>query len=248
MKISASQVSHAGERQWSVYQGGKIAQSELAQNSKIVTYSQNELFEKIVQNSAAGGQVVSIVRSVGGGESTMLQGEVKIQLHDYVYYSQHQSRAMSFSGGIETADGRSINFALHLLMDQSLQHDFNQSSNIERRPLTEPIVMYFSNDKVKLSNAIFEFYFDIEADDGSIKHMASGSGLLALDRNGDGVINDGRELFGFATSEEFGELAYLDSDQHARLFEQIDLASQGLRDLGEHISARYDHKDDSFLK
>ena len=42
--------------------------------------------------------------------------------------------------------------------------------------------------------------------------MASGSGFLALDRNADGRINDGRELFGALSGDGFTDLAQLDDD------------------------------------
>ena len=43
-----------------------------------------------------------------------------------------------------------------------------------------------------------KFYFDLDADGelDEISTLASGSGFLALDKNGDGIINDGSELFG----------------------------------------------------
>lgn len=45
-----------------------------------------------------------------------------------------------------------------------------------------------------------------------IAELAKGSGYLALDRNNDGIINDGSELFGTSTGNGFAELAKYDSD------------------------------------
>jgi hypothetical protein len=42
--------------------------------------------------------------------------------------------------------------------------------------------------------------------------VKSGSGFLALDKNGDGVINDGSELFGTKSGNGFADLAEYDSD------------------------------------
>ena len=43
-----------------------------------------------------------------------------------------------------------------------------------------------------------KFKFDINADgkEDDISFVGKGSGFLALDKNGDGKINDGSELFG----------------------------------------------------
>ena len=42
--------------------------------------------------------------------------------------------------------------------------------------------------------------------------MGSGSGFLALDKNGDGIINDGSELFGTVSGNGFADLSQYDDD------------------------------------
>jgi hypothetical protein len=42
--------------------------------------------------------------------------------------------------------------------------------------------------------------------------LRPGSGMLVLDRNGDGIVNDGSELFGPRTGQGFAELAQFDED------------------------------------
>ncbi len=42
--------------------------------------------------------------------------------------------------------------------------------------------------------------------------MGAGSGYLALDHNGDGIINDGSELFGTSSGNGFADLAKYDED------------------------------------
>ncbi|MDH4320259.1 MAG: hypothetical protein OEV73_02045, partial [Desulfobulbaceae bacterium] len=49
--------------------------------------------------------------------------------------------------------------------------------------------------------------------------LGGGSGFLALDHNGDGIINDGSELFGPKTGDGFAELAQYDSDGNGWLDE-----------------------------
>ena len=45
-----------------------------------------------------------------------------------------------------------------------------------------------------------------------INKLAAGQGFLALDKNEDGEINDGGELFGTRSGDGFGELAVFDED------------------------------------
>ena len=56
--------------------------------------------------------------------------------------------------------------------------------------------------------------FDLDADghEEAISRLGPGSGFLALDKNGDGKINDGSELFGATSGNGFADLAQYDSD------------------------------------
>ena len=49
------------------------------------------------------------------------------------------------------------------------------------------------------------------------------SGFLAYDRNGDGVINDGSELFGARSGDGFGELSEFDQDGNRWIDENDDI-------------------------
>ena len=56
--------------------------------------------------------------------------------------------------------------------------------------------------------------FDLDADgnEEEISMLESGSGYLAFDKNGDGIINDGSELFGTSNGNGFADLAQYDKD------------------------------------
>ena len=58
------------------------------------------------------------------------------------------------------------------------------------------------------------FYFDLDCDgiEDEISGLGQGSGFIALDRNGDGKINDGSELFGTKSGDGFKDLAAYDQD------------------------------------
>lgn len=70
----------------------------------------------------------------------------------------------------------------------------------------------FSGTAVELTER--KFHFDIDADGTSdqIHFVKPGSGFLAYDKNGDGQINDGSELFGTQSGDGFGDLAAYDED------------------------------------
>jgi hypothetical protein len=70
----------------------------------------------------------------------------------------------------------------------------------------------------------------------------AGSGFLAIDRNQDGKVNDGSELFGPRTGNGFAELAAYDSDgngwidENDPVFSDLKVWTQGglysLKDMG----------------
>ena len=64
-----------------------------------------------------------------------------------------------------------------------------------------PIVVDMENDGIRLTGVDDPVWFDIDADGAPdlISWTDRGEGMLALDRNGNGVIDDGGELFGNAT-------------------------------------------------
>ncbi|NLD47470.1 MAG: hypothetical protein GX660_09755, partial [Clostridiaceae bacterium] len=58
------------------------------------------------------------------------------------------------------------------------------------------------------------FDLDFDGKTEQISFVSKESGFLALDLNNDGVINDGRELFGPQTGDGFSELAKYDLDEN----------------------------------
>ena len=89
-----------------------------------------------------------------------------------------------------------------------------------------PIILDLNGDGVRTLSIASGVKFDIFADGKSINTgwVSSGDGLLVLDRNKDGVINDGAELFGSATVLESGQRA---PDGYAALRE-LDSSGDGV--------------------
>jgi hypothetical protein len=73
-----------------------------------------------------------------------------------------------------------------------------------------------------------ELTFDLDADGTAeqISGLRDGSMFLALDRNGDGHIGNGRELFGPTTGQGFAELAAYDADANGWIDENDPVFAQ----------------------
>lgn len=130
-------------------------------------------------------------------------------------YSYYEEEYTSFetTGTAVTADGREISFNVNLKMSRQFMQYTNTSVDFGAPQLTDPLVINLNNNATA-GVTDQTFLFDIDADGtlDTISMLGSGSGYLALDKNGDGIINDGSELFGTTSGDGFADLAAYDSD------------------------------------
>ena len=113
-----------------------------------------------------------------------------------------------------------------------MHREYAESTDISIRAgdakMVDPLVINFAGTAAELSDTSFAFDLDNDGSKEEIATLAPGSGFLALDRNGDGVINNGSELFGPNSGDGFADLAALDSDNNGWLHDNDD-AFQSLK-------------------
>jgi hypothetical protein len=136
---------------------------------------------------------------------------------EYDYHASHsESEQTSFSarGVVRTQDGQEIRFAVDLSMSRSYQEESRISLRLgdAARQQKDPLVVNFAGQAAELSDQRFAFDLDADGTTESVNRLVSGSGFLALDRNRDGRINNGSELFGTRSGDGFADLAALDDD------------------------------------
>lgn len=140
--------------------------------------------------------------------------------------SEQESMNFSATGQVATADGQVIGVQITL----SMQREFVVTNSVRIRAgdaqLVDPLVINFGGQAAELSGGRFAFDLDADGSPEQISGLTAGSGFLALDRNQDGTINNGLELFGPATGQGFGELGRLDSDHNGWLDENDPLYAQ----------------------
>ena len=78
----------------------------------------------------------------------------------------------------------------------------------------------------QLSEAFFSFDIDMDGETEKLPSLMPGSGFLSLDKNKDGVINDGSELFGPSTGDRFKELSKYDLDKNLWIDENDDIFNE----------------------
>lgn len=128
------------------------------------------------------------------------------------YYEETESTSFKTQGTVHTADGREISFNLNLNMSRSFQETYEEQIDFLQASLCDPLVINLDGNVAEVSDQTF--FFDIDGDgvEDEINRLIAGSGFLALDRNGDGIINDGTELFGTKSGDGFADLARYDTD------------------------------------
>lgn len=120
------------------------------------------------------------------------------------------------SGSVRTADGRMIDFDLSLAMCREFEctREYEERGRVEFR---DPLVINYDGRAAELSDLRFDFDLDADGRSESLPVLAGGSGYLALDANGNGRIDDGRELFGALSGNGFADLQRLDGDANGWL-------------------------------
>lgn len=138
-----------------------------------------------------------------------LQSAGRITYRVEQQYAEQESTYFSTNGIVRTADGREISIRVDVGMSRSFQRAFSKEMTVD---ICDPLILNFDGNAAELTDQ--EFYFDLDCDGKKelISGLGNGSGYLALDKNGDGVINDGSELFGPKNDNGFEELAAYDED------------------------------------
>jgi len=128
-------------------------------------------------------------------------------------YTESEQLTMQASGTINTTDGQQIKFSMSL----SMQYQYSQTSSTSIRmgdAVTDPLVINFNGTGAQLSDQRFAFDLNSNGTNVQINAPQPGTGFLVLDKNHDGKINNGSELFGPSTGNGFSELAKYDANHN----------------------------------
>lgn len=140
------------------------------------------------------------------------QSQQYLVIHQKVTFAESEQTAFQAQGVVRTADGREISINVDVEMSREFSAYYEENFAMGKINTCDPLVINLDGDIAGLSNQ--KFFFDIDADgeEDEISMLESGSGYLALDKNNDGRINDGSELFGTKSGNGFADLAAYDED------------------------------------
>lgn len=127
-------------------------------------------------------------------------------------YGEYESVDFFSRGQVNTEDGRTIDFGVTLSMTRSYLEYVQADIPSIGAAFIDPLVINTNAPAAMLKDQKFKFDLDCDGIEEEISELSAGSGFLALDRDSDGRINDGSELFGARTGDGFSELAKFDND------------------------------------
>lgn len=141
--------------------------------------------------------------------------QTPVRVFNYVetnYSYESEETTFSTTGTVKTADGREINFNIDVSMSREFESMYHREMGLSFVQTCDPLVINLDGDIASVSDQKIRFDIDGDGELDTINQLAAGSGYLALDKNGDGKINDGNELFGAKSGDGFSDLAMYDDD------------------------------------
>ncbi|SFN92387.1 hypothetical protein SAMN05660284_02528 [Formivibrio citricus] len=136
-----------------------------------------------------------------------LGGKVTLIIDSVI--TETESACYSACGRVKTADGREISFASQIELARS-----SRSETHGEIAMLDPLVLNYAAASASLAGQTFNFDLDADGDQEAISQLHAGSAFLALDKNADGKIGDGGELFGATSGDGFADLAQYDGDHN----------------------------------
>ena len=163
--------------------------------------------DKLVREEAGSltAQGTAVPQSTGGAGWGIIYNKT-------VTATQSESAAFEATAQITTGDGHQIKMQISLALARSISAAESTTIRLGDAKAVDPLVLNFA--AASASATASKFTFDLNADGKTeqISFVGPGSGLLALDKNGDGAINSGDELFGPLSGNGFRDLAAYDQD------------------------------------
>ncbi|MBB5019857.1 hypothetical protein HNQ59_003165 [Chitinivorax tropicus] len=156
-----------------------------------------------------------------GNSGSGSEGNVQPQPNwgaEYAYretYYERESLSFSMNATVKTEDGKTLNVGFSFEMEREFYYESSirlQLGNAAQRK--DPLVINLDVPAAKLTDQKMPLDLDSDGRSEKVATLAPGSGYLALDKNGDGKINNGKELFGAATGDGFSELRDYDNDHN----------------------------------
>jgi len=121
---------------------------------------------------------------------------------------------------LQLDDGSSVDISYNSSLFET--HDLRiQQQLVIDGEVVDPLMLTFGQSNSTLSQAKVNFDLNVDGEIDSISYATGSSAFLALDKNKNGKIDDGSELFGATSGDGFADLAQYD-DNHDGVIDESD--------------------------
>ena len=121
-----------------------------------------------------------------------LATKTSVQTNTTCYFSEKERTAYQTKGTVVTADGKSIEFNLQFAMSRGFEKYYNENYETSVISFCDPLVINLDSTMPEVSDQKFLFDLDTDGVMDTISMLSNKSGYLAVDKNQDGIINDGK--------------------------------------------------------
>ena len=140
------------------------------------------------------------------------------------YYFEAEQTTFAASGSITLSNGVETEFSFEMAYSRKYESYSEQVLQVEE--LQDPLIINFSDQPMSLSSETIEFDLNMDGELDNIAKLSEGAAFIALDKNNNGIIDDGSELFGAKTGDGFAELAQYDDNQDGYINKEDKIFSQ----------------------
>jgi len=204
-KRAISNLERQIENQSSLIKMGKQSQSHMSFTRAAIGVSS--------MGAASSGQ-----RGASSQNQTMLS---VTQAEHFVAESEYTS--FSAAGIAKTADGRELGFGVNVDMSREFMSYTKVNLSAKSVRLCDPLVINVGENVASVSDMTFRFDIDQDGKEEEISALNRNSGFLAYDKNGNGKIDSGYELFGTKSGDGFKDLAGYDKDKNGWIDENDEI-------------------------
>lgn len=221
------------ESSQSAYLYSRSQISSAGQSTPVLVHSRESLLQSMVSHAFSRNVRIDATVALGreapgarSGNGSSIATQASVAFGQAFRYQSEQQVSLTIEGRLNLADQRQIDFVLHTRMDSRLLFESGSGEYAGFAVRTDPLILNLQGGMAQLTDTAFDFDLDGDGSTESIAMATGGSGFIAFDRNGDGTINNGSELFGTRSGDGFAELAEYDDDGNGFIDEADAIYSQ----------------------
>ena len=150
----------------------------------------------------------AILKSINSESRKLTRDKIEIKS----IYAEAESINFQVKAFVQ-ADSKEIELSLDVSLSRSFVQKTTRTIQMNKI-LQDPLVVSLNGSMPSLSSKTFSFDIDSDGKSDQISQLNSGNGFLALDKNSNGIIDNGNELFGTKSGDGFKDLSKYDKDKN----------------------------------